>query len=407
MISDPDVQLLTPDDDVLEPELSLVIPGLNEERTIGLFIDWCWEGIRAAGIAGEILIVDSGTDRTAAIALSKGARVLKTPRRGLGRAYIDALPYARGKYLILGDCDCTYDFRELSPFVEKMKQGFEFIMGSRFRGRIDPGAMPPLHRYLGTPVTTWILNRIFSSRFSDIHCGMRGITKEAFTRMRMNSQSWEYASEMVLKSVRMQLRTTEVPIHFLKDQEGRLSHHRRSGWLSPWKAAWINLREMFVYGADFFLLKPGIAIFALGVMLVVPLSFGPFSVGSIQFSLYWMLFGMSLTILGLQSIYLGLLARVFFDYSGAVTRRVLEWFPYNRTTLLSALTFGIGLALMTGFALYYWSNHFLLPSIPMPWGYLAVTGLCLMILAFMTFCYVLLLHGFQHTKHIGPLMEAK
>ena len=122
--------------------------------------------------------------------------------------------------------------------------------------------MPPLHRYLGTPVTTWILNVIFGSRFSDIHCGMRGITKEALGRMDLRSQSWEYASEMVLKSVHMSLRTEEVPIRFLKDREGRLSHHKRSGWFSPWQAAWINLRAMFVYGADFFLFKPGLVLLA-------------------------------------------------------------------------------------------------------------------------------------------------
>ena len=175
----------------------------------------------------------------------------------------------------MGDCDCTYDFRELAPFVEKFRAGAEFVMGSRFRGYIEPGSMPPLHRYLGTPVTTSILNVIFGSRFSDIHCGMRGITRDALVRMDLRSQSWEYASEMVLKSVHMQLRTEEVPIRFLKDREGRLSHHKRSGWFSPWQAAWINLRAMFVYGADFFLFKPGLVLLALGLLLTLPLSFGP------------------------------------------------------------------------------------------------------------------------------------
>ena len=130
--------------------------------------------------------------------------------------------------------------------------------------------MPPLHRYLGTPVTTWILNTIFSSHFSDIHCGMRGITKDALVRMDLRSQSWEYASEMVLKSVHMRLVTEEVPIRFLKDREGRLSHHKRSGWFSPWHAAWINLRAMFVYGANFFLFKPGLAALRAGLPPDVP-----------------------------------------------------------------------------------------------------------------------------------------
>ena len=251
---------------------------------------------KAAGIVGEILIVDSGSDRTTELALAGGARVLRTPKRGLGRAYIDALPYIRGRYVLMGDCDCTYDFRELAPFVEKFRAGAEFVMGSRFRGYIEPGSMPPLHRYLGTPVTTAILNVIFGSRFSDIHCGMRGITRRRCVRMDLRSQSWEYASEMVLKSVHMHLRTEEVPIRFLKDRDGRLSHHKRSGWFSPWQAAWINLRAMFVYGADFFLFKPGLLLLALGLLLTLPLSFGQVTVGPITFSLHWMLFGLSLAI---------------------------------------------------------------------------------------------------------------
>ena len=122
--------------------------------------------------------------------------------------------------------------------------------------------MPALHRYLGTPVTTWILNRLYSSKFSDIHCGMRGITRDALERMQIRSQSWEYASEMVLKSVHMKLPTAEVPVRFLKDKEGRLSHHKRIGWREPWRAAWINLRAMFIYGTDFFVLKPGLVMLA-------------------------------------------------------------------------------------------------------------------------------------------------
>ncbi|HUO85641.1 MAG TPA: glycosyltransferase family 2 protein, partial [Thermoanaerobaculia bacterium] len=251
-----DVTLLVPERDVGDPELSIVVPALDEELTIADFVAWCHEGLEKAGVRGEILIVDSGTDRTAEIARKGGARVLKVPKRGLGRAYLDALPFVRGRYVLMGDCDCTYDFRELAPFVERFRGGAEFVMGSRFRGYIEPGAMPALHRYFGTPLTTWILNTIFSSRFSDIHCGMRGITKDALVRMDLRSQSWEYASEMVLKSVHMRLRTEEVPIRFLKDREGRLSHHKRSGWFSPWHAAWINLRAMFVYGANFFLFRP-------------------------------------------------------------------------------------------------------------------------------------------------------
>jgi glycosyltransferase involved in cell wall biosynthesis len=387
---DPEVELKVPAEDVADPELSIVIPALNEQLTIEDFVTWCHEGMKKANVRGEILIVDSGADRTTELALAGGARVLRTPKRGLGRAYLDALPYIRGKYVLMGDCDCTYDFRELAPFVEKFRGGAEFVMGSRFRGYIEPGAMPPLHRYLGTPVTTWILNTIFSSHFSDIHCGMRGITKEALGRMDLRSQSWEYASEMVLKSVHMQLKTEEVPIRFLKDREGRLSHHKRSGWFSPWFAAWINLRAMFVYGADFFLFKPGIVLLTLGSLLTFPLSFGPVTLGPITFSLHWMLLGVSLAILGLQCLFMGILAQVFFDYSGEVTRKWFRRFRYTRAVSLSALLFTVGLVFTLLLTVSYVQHGFLLPDTTNNLGF---TGLLLMIMGFMSFTFTLILHS--------------
>jgi glycosyltransferase involved in cell wall biosynthesis len=154
-----DGQLLVTANEVAGPKLSIVIPALNEALA------------------------------TSEIALAKGARVLRTPKRGLGRAYIDAIPFIRGEYVLMGDADCTYDFRELGPFLESFHGGCEYVMGSRFRGYIEPGSMPPLHQYFGTPVTTWLLNFLYSSHFSDIHCGMRGITRDALCRMDLQSQS--------------------------------------------------------------------------------------------------------------------------------------------------------------------------------------------------------------------------
>lgn len=186
---DPEIQLLIPANDVADPELSIVIPALNEEITITEFVKWCHEGLAAAGVQGEIMIVDSSTDSTPQLALEGGARVLRTPKRGLGRAYMDAIPYIRGKWVLMGDADCTYDFRRLGPFVEEFRAGKEFVMGSRWAGTIEPGAMPKLHQYFGTPFTTWILNRLYSSKFTDIHCGMRGMTTRALEQMNLTSPS--------------------------------------------------------------------------------------------------------------------------------------------------------------------------------------------------------------------------
>jgi hypothetical protein len=292
----------------------------------------------------------------------------------------------------MGDADCTYDFRQLAPFIEKFRQGFDFVMGSRWKGTIEPGSMPPLHQYLGTPVTTWVLNTVYGSRFSDIHCGMRGITTAALDRMGLQSQSWEYASEMVLKSVHMRLRTAEVPVRFLKDREGRLSHHRRAGWWSPFEAAWINLRAMFVYGVEFFAFKPGLVILALGLLVTLPLALGPVQIGPIHFSLYWMLLGMTLTLLGLQSFFIGCLAQVLHDYSGRARRRWLRIFPYTRSVAVSAAIFAAGLVLALALAVDYVRSGLALSTadrIP----YLGALGLLMMVGSFMTFTFVLILHA--------------
>ncbi|MBO0728510.1 MAG: glycosyltransferase family 2 protein [Acidimicrobiaceae bacterium] len=388
-----EVRLLVPSNDEPAPELSIVIPALDEEKTIGDFVDWCREGLASAGVSGEILIVDSSAaDRTSEIAVLHGARVLRTPKRGLGRAYIDALPYVRGRYIVMGDADCTYDFRQLGPFLEKFRQGYEFVMGSRWKGSIEPGSMPALHRHLGTPVTTWLLNVVYSSRFSDIHCGMRGITTDALLRMGLQSQSWEYASEMVLKSVHMRLRTTEVPVRFLKDREGRLSHHKRLGWFSPFQAAWINVRAMFVYGVEFFTFRPGLAILALGLLLTLPLAGGPITLGPVHFSLHWMLLGLTLTLVGLQSFYVGCLAQVLHDYTGVARRRWLRIFPYTRTVALGMATGLAGFVMALLLLIEYVSSDLRLsPESRVP--YVGVLGLVLLIGSFMTFTFVLLLHA--------------
>lgn len=392
-MNDPELELKLPENDVSDPELSIVIPALNEEITMGEFVDWCKEGLAKANIQGEILIVDSSTDKTSEIALAHGARVLKAPKRGLGRAYIDSLPFIRGKYILMGDADLTYDFRELTEFVKKFREGYEYIMGSRFRGYIEPGSMPFLHQHFGTPGTTWILNIIYSRKFSDIHCGMRGITKDALLRMELKSQSWEYASEMVVKSVHMKLKTTEVPIRFLKDREGRQSHHKREGWFSPWKAAWINLKAMFINGAEFFLFKPGLILLFVGLILMLPLTGGPITIGKITFSIFWMLLGLIMSVVGLQAFYMGILSQVIFDYNGEACQFWEKTFSYNRSVFWSVLAFVVGLLLSSLLMYEYIAQDFRFDEGFPKTAYWSVTGLFMMVSAFINFTFTLLLHA--------------
>lgn len=383
--------LMPPGAEASPVEVSIVVPSLNEEITVGEFVDWCRQGLESASVRGQILIVDSSTDKTPEIVLAHGGEVLRTPKRGLGRAYIDASSYIRGQWIIMGDADLTYDFRELSPFVEAFRKGAEFVMGSRFRGSIEKGAMPGLHRYFGTPLTTWILNRIYGSRYSDIHCGMRGLTRSALEQIDLKSQSWEYASEMVLKAARLKLVTAEVPVKFYKDREGRFSHHRRMGWLSPWIAGWLNLKVMLVYTPDSFLLKPGIVFAAVGALISCALATGPVTIGGVGFSLYWLLFGVTCVTLGYSSIQIGVLARVMHGLRPKSLKRLRQVLSYDRGMLISAGCVLVGIILLGTLVYHYLNSEFKLFEISHP----AIFGLLLIIVGFQTFCFTLLLEMAQ------------
>jgi len=380
-----------------DEELSIVIPALNEEITVGEFVDWCKEGLNSVGVKGQILIVDSSSDNTPNIVLEHGGEVLRTPKLGLGRAYIDAIPYIRGKWVLMGDADLTYDFRELEPFVARFRQGFEFIMGSRFTGSIEKGAMPGLHRYFGTPLTTWILNFIYRSKFSDIHCGMRGITRQALLRINLQSQSWEYASEMVLKAVRMGLRISEAPVKFYKDRAGRTSHHRREGFLSPWIAGWLNLKVMLVYTPDSFLLRPGMILTIFGLSLSLLLAAGPITVGPLGLSLHWMLFGVTCSTLGYSCVQIGVLARVIHGLRPTFLPAVQKFLTYNRGVGISGACVFVGAVLLGTLVYHYLKFGLRLQSISHP----AIFGLLLFIFGFQTFCFTLLMEMAQRVAPKG------
>ncbi len=383
--------LLPPEGTPGPVDLSLVVPALNEAITVGEFVRWCQQGLKAAGVTGQILIVDSSTDATPDLVLAQGGEVLRVPKRGLGRAYIDALPYIRGRWIVMGDADLTYDFRELAPFVAQFRAGAEYVMGSRFSGTIEAGAMPPLHRYFGTPLTTWILNLIYGSRYTDIHCGMRGLTREALAKIDLKSESWEYASEMVLKAARLGLRIAEVPVKFYKDRDGRLSHHRREGWLSPWIAGWLNLKVMLVYSPDTFLLAPGFLLMLLGLLLSVSLSFGPLVVGGVGFELHWMLLGITCATLGYSCIQIGIVARIMHGLRTGIAGPVQRWLAYDRGMITAGICVVTGLLLVGRLGWHYVQGGMRLTQI----SYSSIFGLLLIVLGCQTFGFTLLLEMAQ------------
>lgn len=353
------VQHLVPPGTKIEPvEVSLVVPALDEELTAGEFVEWCKQGLSKACVKGQILIIDSSTDKTPEIALAHGAEVLKTPKRGLGRAYLDAIPYIRGKYVIMGDADLTYDFREIEPFVEKFRAGYEYIMGSRFKGTIEKGAMPPHHQYFGTPLTTWLLNRFYGTGFSDIHCGIRGVTLDGLIRMDLRSQAWQYASEMIIKARHLRLRTTEVPVPFYRDREGRESHIKRGGWFTPWKIGWLTLQVIFTHGADVLLTGPGIFLFLFGLIWVMLLYNGPVAIPSLglSFHLHWMLFFLLCCLVGLQLFLVGIFARVIYDLEKRTVQKWAPYFNFTFSVVVSAALFLFGLISLRGIVIKYLSG---------------------------------------------------
>lgn len=341
-------------------KVSVVIPCLNEEKTIGETIENIKEGISIANVNAEILIIDSSEDKSPEIATSLGAKVISVPKRGLGRAYIDSIPSIKGKYVVMGDADCTYDFKEIFKFVNKLDEGYEFVMGTRIKGFIEEGAMPALHRYFGNPLTTWILNQLLGTNYSDIHSGLRAMTLDGLKKIDIQSQSWEYASEMVVKASLLKLKSTEVPINFYKDKEGRESHHRRLGWFSPWHAGWINLKVMLLHVPGQLIIKPGLFFLFLGIALILMQFNGPVTIGDITLSTNFMLLGLTLSVLGFSSIQMGMLVQLFSHLNRFVDSKTMEYFhknfSYTNSVIIGSILFLFGIALASSLV-YQWFTH--------------------------------------------------
>lgn len=380
-----------PEQDVPDPVITVLVPAMDEAETIGTFIEWCHEGIADAGLPGEIVIVDSSSDETPRLALAGGARVVHTEPKGLGAAYIEGITWVRGSFVILGDADCTYDFRELARFVEQWQSGSKFVMGSRFKGSIADGAMPRLHQYFGTPVTTWLLNRIFGSRFSDIHCGMRGVDADALRDMMISSTSWEYASEMIIKAVEMELPTSEVPIDFYADRGSRQSHMKRKGPLEPFRAGWRNVKAMLTFGAPYFLLRPGQLILLIGAVLFLGLALGPVDIGSLQFSATTQLVGAFLVLLGLQMILLATVAQAVTDYNGRRRMALARRFDLNRMLVACASAAIVGVLLWIPLVGNYLSHDRQLKDLAAWETSMALAGIMLIIAAFCVFTAALVI----------------
>ena len=296
-----------------EPALlvSVVLPCLNEAETLERCVRRAVETLAASGLSGEVIVADNGSsDGSQEIARRAGARVVDVPERGYGAALLGGIAAARGRHVVMGDADDSYDFGEVPAFVAKLEEGHDLVMGSRFRGRIEPGAMPFLHRWLGNPVLSFLGRLFFRVPTSDFHCGIRGFRKEAVERIGLRTTGMEFASEMVVKAALFGLRIGEIPVTLRRDGRSRPPH------LRTWRDGWRHLRFLLMYSPRWLYLWPGLLLVLAGAALLAWLFPGPRHVGAATLDVHAMLGASVMVLVGVEAITFALLAKVFAATEG-------------------------------------------------------------------------------------------
>lgn len=325
----------------MEPEVSVVMPCLNEEATIGACIEKCKKVFRDRNISGEIVVSDNGsTDKSVEIANRLGARVVHQPHKGYGNAYRKGIESALGRYIVMGDSDDTYDFSEIEEFIGLLRQGNDFVIGSRFKGKILPGAMPWANRYIGNPILSGMLRLLFKTQVSDSHCGLRSFTKEAYRKMDLKTGGMEFASEMVVKALKAKLKIKEVAI----------TYHPRLGEskLAIFRDAWRHIRFMLLYSPDYLFLGPGLFLMAFGFILQFGILFGAIKILGHTFDAHFMVLASLFSILGFEIANLGIYAKTYsfteeFEEEGGFFKKFYKRFHLEHGLLAGSLIF------MTGF----------------------------------------------------------
>ena len=334
-------------------DVSVVMPCLNEENTVGLCIRKAQECFNRLGINGQVVISDNGsTDNSIRIASELGAKVVLQPIKGYGAALMKGIEAADGDIIIMGDSDDSYDWGNIGPFISKINEGYDFVMGNRFKGGIEPGAMPPLHRYLGNPVLSFISRIVYRIPIGDFHCGMRAFTKSAYQTMRVRTTGMEFATEMVASASRNNLRITEIPIKLYPDKRGRPPH------LRSFRDGWRHLRFIMMYAPDYLYLFPGGLIFLLGLALQLFLAGGPNYLFGQYFGIHFLALGGLFSLAGFNVLTMGVLVKLLVSkrYPSFRTSFLL-WFS-NSFRLEKGLVFGTLLFLLglivTSVILYQW-----------------------------------------------------
>ena len=323
----------------MRPELSIVMPCLNEARTLTQCIAKAQSFLKEHAIPGEIIVADNGSsDGSIELASQMGARIVTVETRGYGAALTGGIDAAQGKFVIVGDSDGSYDFSGLLPFVEKLRAGYDLVVGNRFQGVIGPGAMPALHRYFGNPFLSAVGRLFFSCKeCGDFYCGLRGFRNDAMRSLRLQSRGMEFALEMVVKAQLHGLRITEVPITLSPDGRGRPPHLR---WYSD---GWRSLRFYLLMSPRWFFAVPGLTLLLIGVIVSAALVRGPIVVGSVSFDYHTLMYSTSAIVLGYQSILLFIFAELMAIESGLHPPTTKYRFLEQRRTLEWCIAAGFGL----------------------------------------------------------------
>jgi len=330
-------------------ELSIVMPCLNEAETLATCIDKAQGYLERSGVVGEVVIADNGsTDGSQDIARAHGARVVDVPAKGYGSALMGGIDAARGEYVIMGDADDSYDFSRLDPFVERLRAGDELVMGNRFKGGIAEGAMPPLHKYLGNPVLSWIGRVLFRSPIGDFHCGLRGFNRRSILNLHLQTTGMEFASEVVVKSTLGGLRVSEVPTTLDKDGRSRPPH------LRSWRDGWRHLRFLLIFSPRWLFLIPGAVAFFIGLLGTLFLSFGPIILGDVGFDVSSQVYLAALTVVGYQSVLFAILTKIYAQHEGFRIPRSRNFDRLERRISLESGAL-VGLAIFViGLAIAIW-----------------------------------------------------
>jgi glycosyltransferase involved in cell wall biosynthesis len=337
-------------------ELSIVMPCLNEAETLGMCISKAQHFLRKSNIAGEIIVADNGsTDGSESIAMSMGARVVRIEAKGYGSALMGGIAATRGKYIIMGDADDSYDFSNLETFVENLRQGFQLVVGNRFKGGIKPGAMPPLHRYFGNPVLTAIGRVLFNSPCGDFHCGLRGFSKAAIAELDLRTTGMEFASEMVVKATLHNFRIAEVGTTLSPDGRSRPPH------LRSWRDGWRHLRFLLLYSPRWLFFYPGALLMLAGLITGVWLLPGQKTVAGINLDIHTLLFAALAVITGFQAIVFALFTKVFAISEGLLPDDhrfdgVLRFINLEAGLIAGSLLLLAGLACSI-YAVTNWGGH--------------------------------------------------